>query len=298
VNAGKEEGMKTVLIGSNGQLGTDLVKALAGWPLARATHADFDVCDAAAARQFLTAAKPELVINTAAFHKLDDCETQPHKAFAVNATAVRDLAGICRDLGATLVHISTDYVYGGEQSTPYTEEDLPSPVNVYGVSKLAGELLVRATCPRHYIIRTCGLYGVAGASGKGGNFPELMIRLAREGKPIKVVRDQVLTPSSTRDVAAKIHELVQTGRYGVYHVTNSGSCSWYEFAGQIFHLLNLRPDFTSTTTAAFAAATQRPAYSVLAKDGLRRAGLAAMRPWQEALVDYLRKKGHLTAVAA
>ena len=290
--------MRTVILGANGQLGTDLVKAFTGWPLVKATHADFDVCDASATRQFLTAAKPELVLNTTAFHKLDDCEDQPQKAFAVNASAVRDLAIICRDLGATLVHFSTDYVFGGQQSTPYTEDDPPSAINVYGVSKVAGELLVRAICPRHYIVRVCGLYGTAGASGKGGNFPELMIRLAREDKPIKVVCDQILTPTSTRDVAAKVHELVQTNRYGVYHVTNSGSCSWHEFAGKIFQLLGLRPDFTATTTAAFAAKTQRPAYSVLAKDGLRRTGLTPMRTWQEALADYLCDKGHLTAAAA
>jgi dTDP-4-dehydrorhamnose reductase len=290
--------MRTVIIGANGQLGTDLVRVFAGSSLVKATHADFDVCDVTAMRQFLTAAKAELVLNTAAFHKLDDCEDQPHRAFAVNASAARDLAVVCRDLGAALVHLSTDYVFGGGQTTPYSEDALPSPVNVYGVSKVAGELLVRATCPRHYIVRTCGLYGVAGSSGKGGNFPELMIRLAREGKPIKVVRDQVLTPSSTRDVAAKIRELVETGRYGTYHVTNEGGCSWHEFASTIFQMTGLRPDLTATTTGAFAARTQRPAYSVLAKDGLRRAGLAPMRPWQEALADYLRDKGHIAAVAA
>jgi dTDP-4-dehydrorhamnose reductase len=291
--------MRTAIIGANGQLGTDLIKAFAGWPLVKATRADFDVCDAEAARQFLTAAKVELVVNTTAFHKLDECEDQPLQAFAVNAAAPRDLAVICRDLGATLVHLSTDYVFGGRGSTtPYSEDDATSPVNVYGASKVAGESLVQSSCPQHYIVRTCGLYGLAGASGKGGNFAELMIRLAREEKPIKVVSDQFLTPSSTRDVAAKIRELVETERYGVYHITNSGSCSWHEFAGQIFQLLRLRPDFTATTSAAFAAKTQRPAYSVLAKDGLRRAGLAAMRPWQEALVEYLHEKGHLSAVAA
>jgi dTDP-4-dehydrorhamnose reductase len=291
--------MRTVILGANGQLGTDLVRSFAGWPIIKATHADFDVCDTVAARQFLTAAKAELVLNTTAFHKLDDCEDQPQKAFAVNATAPRDLAVICRDLGAVLVHLSTDYVFGGQQrSAPYPEDAATSPVNVYGVSKVAGESLVRTSCPHHYIVRTCGLYGTAGASGKGGNFPELMIRLAREGKPIKVVCDQILTPSSTRDVAGKIRELVETGRFGTYHVTNSGSCSWHEFAAKIFHLTGLRPDFTATTTTTFAAKTQRPAYSVLSKEELRRAGLAPMRPWEEALADYLREKGHIAAIAA
>lgn len=289
--------MRTVIIGANGQLGTDLSKAFADWPVTKATRADFDVCDAVAARQFLAAAKPEVVVNTTAFHHLDACEAQPEKAFAVNATAARDLAAACRDLNATLVHVSTDYAFGGDaaRSTPYTEADRPAPVNTYGASKVAGEHLVRVTCPKHFIVRTCGLYGVAGASGKGGNFVELMVRLAKEGKPIKVVTDQVATPTATRDAAAKIKELVLSEVYGTYHVTSEGSCSWYEFARAIFEAVGLAPDFAGQTSAESGAKTRRPAYSVLAKDGLRTAGLPPMRPWPEALAEYLREKGHRAA---
>ena len=289
--------MRTVILGANGQLGTDLAKALADWPVTRATRADFDACDPAAARSFLAAARPDLVINTTAFHHLDTCEAQPERAFAVNAIAVRDLAAICRDLNATLVHVSTDYVFGGDagRTTPYTEADLPAPVNTYGVTKAAGEQFVRATCPKHFVVRTCGLYGVAGASGKGGNFVELMIRLAKEGKPIKVVTDQVATPTATKDLAAKIKELALSEAYGTYHVTSEGSCSWHEFAGTIFRRLGLTPEFGGQTSAESGAKTRRPAYSVLAKDGLRKAGLSPMRPWPEALAEYLRDKGHLPA---
>ena len=289
--------MRTVIIGANGQLGTDLLRAFADWPVTRATRADFDVCDAAAARRFLADRKPELVINATAFHHLDTCEAQPEKAFAVNATAVRDLAASCRDLNATLVHVSTDYVFGGDpaRATPYTEADPPAPVNTYGVAKLAGEHFVRLGCPKHFVVRTCGLYGVAGASGKGGNFVELMVRLVKEGKPIKVVTDQVATPTATKDLAAKIKELVLSEVYGTYHVTSEGSCSWYEFAGKIFELLGLTPEFGGQTSAESGAKTRRPAYSVLAKDGLRKAGVSPMRPWPEALAEYLRDKGHLPA---
>jgi dTDP-4-dehydrorhamnose reductase len=189
--------------------------------------------------------------------------------------------------------MSTDYVFGGEKRAPYTEDDAPNPLNVYGVSKLAGEYFVRALCPKHFIVRTSGLYGVAGSSGKGGNFVETMIRLAKEGKPIRVVTDQVLTPTYTRDLAHKIKELLQTEAYGVYHITNSGQCSWYEFAAKIFELLSLKPDFGPTTSAEFGAKAKRPAYSVLAHGRLAQLGLDDLRSWPEALAAYLEEKGLL-----
>jgi dTDP-4-dehydrorhamnose reductase len=238
--------MKIVLIGANGQLGSDLVKALRGFDVVGLTHADLEVCDGEAVRKMVGGLRPDLVINTSAFHRVDECEDAPEKALAVNAVAVRELARICADAGCALVHMSTDYVFGGsprQPEEPYDEDDAPSPLNVYGVSKLAGEYFVRYLCPKHFLVRSTGLYGVVGSSGKGGNFVETMVRLAREGKPIRVVDDQVLTPTYTRELAAKIAELVQTDAYGLYHVTNSGRCSWYEFAGRIFELMGLTPDF-------------------------------------------------------
>lgn len=288
---------RIVVIGANGQLGTDLVKALREWDLVPLTHSDLDICDFVHTRKVLEDVKPGIVINTAAFNRVDDAEEQPEKAFWVNAYAVRNLAMICADLDCTLMHISTDYVFGGEKRTPYTEEDPPNPLNVYGVSKLAGEYFVRNICPKHFIIRTSGLYGVAGSSGKGGNFVETMIRLAKEGKPIRVVTDQVLTPTYTKDLAEKLKELLQTGAsYGVYHITNSGQCSWYEFAGKIFELLGLKPDFGPTTSAEFGAKARRPAYSVLAHNKLKGLGLDDLRPWPEALKAYLQEKGYCSGV--
>lgn len=282
--------MKVLIIGANGQLGNDLVKAFQGEELIPLTHKDIEICDYARTREILTKAKPDAVINTAAYHRTDECEDNVQKAFEVNAFAVRNLAQVCQDLGCTLVHMSTDYVFGGEKATPYTEDDLPNPLNVYGVSKLAGEHFVRNICEKHFIIRSSGLFGVAGASGKGGNFVETMIRLAKERKPIRVVDDQVLSPTYTRDLAQKIKELLRTEAYGLYHLTNSGQCSWYEFASKIFELMNLKPDLAPTTTAEFGAKARRPVYSVLAHEGLKRLGLDDLRPWPEALRAYLKEK--------
>ena len=285
--------MKVALIGARGQLGTDLVQAMNGWEVAAWSHREVEVCDFSATRDALTTAAPDLVINTAAFHRVDECEVQAEKALQVNALAVRNLARICEELGCALLHVSTDYVFGGEQRVPYAETDLPVPLNAYGVSKLAGELFVRRLCRRHFVVRSCGLYGVAGASGKGGNFVETMVRLSKEGRAIRVVDDQVLTPTYTKDLAEKIVELLRAERYGLYHITNAGSCSWYEFTKEIFRILEVNPDLAPTTAEAFGAAARRPAYSVLAHEAIAQIGLADLRPWTEAVADYLRQKGHL-----
>jgi dTDP-4-dehydrorhamnose reductase len=284
--------MRAVVIGANGQLGTDLIKILSGWDIVGLTHSDLDIRDLARARVVLSQIKPDAVINTAAFNRVDDCEDEPDKAFSVNAYGARNLARVCAELHCVLTHISTDYVFGGEKASPYIEDDVPNPRSVYGGSKLAGEYFVRNICPKHFIVRTSGLYGLAGSSGKGGNFVETMIRLAGEKKPVRVVEDQVLTPTYTNDLAERLKELVQTQAYGLYHVTNSGQCSWYEFAARIFFLLGLKPDFGPTTTKAFGAKAQRPAYSVLAPEKLRQLGMAALPSWEDALERYLIEKGH------
>ena len=182
---------RVAVIGASGQLGTDLVGALVDWDLVPLTHADLDICDFVYTRKVLEDAKPDIVINTAAFNRVDDCEEEVSKAFWVNAFAVRNLAKICADMGCALVHISTDYVFDGRKGTPYTEDDAPNPLGVYGASKLAGECFVRSICRKHFVVRTSGLYGTAGSRAKEGNFVETMIRLAKEGKPIRVVNDQV-----------------------------------------------------------------------------------------------------------
>ena len=196
------------------------------------------------------------------------------------------------DLNCTLVQFSSDYVFGLDETrqTPWRETDAPGPVSVYGLSKLAGEYLVRALCPRHFVIRTCGLYGVWGSGGKGGNFIETMLRLAGHGKPLRIVADQTCTPSYTVDVAEAAIALLNTEEYGLYHLTNAGSCSWHELASTIFALsgLDVRP--VAITSAEFGAAARRPRYSVLGPEAYLALGLKPLRPWRAALAAYLDER--------
>jgi dTDP-4-dehydrorhamnose reductase len=285
--------MRAVIIGANGQLGAELAEVLSDWDVVGLTHGELDIRDPARVREALSRVKPDTVINTAAFNRVDDCEDDPDNAFSVNAHGARNLARVSADLHCTLMHISTDYVFGGEKTAPYTEDDLPNPLSVYGGSKLAGEYFVRNICPAHFVVRTSGLYGVAGSRGKGGNFVETMIRMAGEGRRLRVVDDQVLTPTYTRDLAEKLKAVAQTQAYGLYHITNRGQCSWYEFAARIFFLLGLKPDFSPTTTKAFGAKARRPAYSVLAPVKLKQLGVGDLPAWDDALERYLSEKGYL-----
>ena len=281
--------MRTVILGAMGQLGRDLQPLFApeAIPL---TRQHVDLTDAAQMRKVLTELQPTVVINCAAYNFVDKAESEPEATFAVNAWAVRSLASICRDLGATLVHFSTDYVFGldTQRTTPWKPHDSPGPVSVYGLSKLTGEYLVRSIVPQHFVIRTCGLYGIWGTGGKGGNFVETMLRVASQGKSLKVVSDQRCTPSFTADVAQCVRQLLETQAYGLYHITNAGDCSWFEFAATIFRLAGIHADLSETTSAAYNAPAKRPTYSVLDCDSLHALGIIPPRPWPEALADYLQ----------
>jgi len=285
--------MKIALIGANGQLGSDLVKVLRSvHDLIPLTHADVEITDRASVESMLQIHRPDLVMNMAAFHKVDACEEQIEPTFAVNTYGVRNMALACRAYAAALLHMSSDYVFGGDKTraTPYVETDPPAPINVYGVAKLAGEHFVRYLMDRYFILRVTGLYGVAGSSGKGGNFVELMLRLAKEGKPIRVVDDQRMTPTYTADLARQIAELIETEQYGLYHATNQGSCTWHEFAAEIFRQSGLTPSLGKAKTGDFGEKATRPAYSVLENTALQSIGLDQMRPWQESLAAYLAER--------
>ena len=288
--------MKIALIGSDGQLGTDIYKYFKdkNADITGLTISDIDVCDKNICNDVLFRIKPNLIINTAAFHQVDVCEDEVAKAFEVNVAGLKNLAEIALSIDAALMHFSTDFVFGGyDKSTPFTENDCPAPVSVYSISKLAGEFVLRYMMKKYYLLRVCGLYGHSGSLGKGYNFVELMIRLANEGKDIKVVDDQVLTPTSTKDIAEKLYELIQTEKYGLYHMTNSGSCSWYEFACEIFKQAGLAPNISPTTSESFGSKAKRPAYSVLDNKNLRAAGFTDLRPWKEALADYIKERKEL-----
>ena len=285
--------MRILLTGAGGQLATDLEKVLndQDYDVVAFSHAALDVCKARQVQEALAASRPAIVVNTAAFHRVDDCETEVERAFAVNALGVMNLATACKAHGAALLHMSTDYVFDGQKETPYSEEDPPSPINAYGISKLAGELIIRYSVERYFIVRASGLYGLAGASGKGGNFVNTMLRLAREGKPVRVVGDQRLSPTFTVDLARKIVWLLDTDDYGIWHITSAGNCTWHEFAAEIFRQAGLQPKLEPTTSSEFGAKAKRPAYSVLANERIRESGANEMRSWQEALAAYLQQIG-------
>jgi dTDP-4-dehydrorhamnose reductase len=285
--------MRIALIGAHGQLGSDLAKVLQPvHDLVLLTHGEIEVADPQSVEAMMQNYKPDIVLNTAAFHKVDVCEEQVEQTFAVNVYGVRNLALACRAHDATLVHMSTDYVFGGDQAhdTPYTETDVPAPINVYGVSKLAGEYFVQYVLDRYFIFRVSGLYGVAGSSGKGGNFVELMLRLAREGKDIRVVDDQRLTPTYTVDLAKQMAAVIETEHYGLYHATSQGNCTWYEFAAEIFRQGGLNPNLSCAKTGDFGEKATRPPYSVLENEALQELEMDMMRPWQEALAGYLEER--------
>jgi dTDP-4-dehydrorhamnose reductase len=289
---------RILLIGASGQLGTDLRAALGGPGLVPLTRADLDVTDPAAIERVLGAARPDWVVNTAAFHRVDDIESDARTAFLVNAVAVHHLARVTARHGARLVHFSTDYVFGGAGAAPYGEDAVPVPLNAYGVSKLAGELAARNASPRHLVVRSSGLYGSAGSSGKGGNFVETMLRLGREGKPVRVVDDQFTTPTYTADLATGVARLLAVDPPGgVYHMTNAGACSWFEFARRIFALARLPVDLAPITSEALGAPARRPPNSVLTSHRLGGLGIAPLRPWPDALHAYLAARGHVAAAA-
>jgi len=284
--------MRIGILGANGQLGRDLVEALGAHDVKTYSRDDFDVTKHETARSALAEFQPHVVINTTAYHRVDDCETHPELAYSVNALAVLNLIRAANDLGAKLVHFSTDYVFDGATSQPYTEESTPLPLSVYGNSKLAGEYLVRSTAQRFILTRTCGLYGVAGSRGKGGNFVETMLAKARAGERIHVVADQIVTPTYTADLAHQIAAMLDADASGLFHVTNEGSCSWYEFALTIFELAGLEADLSPTSSGLYKTPAIRPKYSVLENARLKEMALNRMRHWRDALAAYLAEKQH------
>jgi dTDP-4-dehydrorhamnose reductase len=288
--------LKIAIIGAKGQLGSDLLKVVQYSDKQEAiplTQDDIEISIFQPTKQLLTKLNPNVIINTAAFHLVDLCEDEIEASFRVNAQGVRNLSLICQEMDIPLVHISTDYVFDGRKKKPYVEDDAPHPQSIYAISKLAGELILQYLWYKHYIIRVSGLYGMAGALRERGNFVEIMIRMAEAGKEIKVVSDQVLTPTYTRDAAEKIMEIINSDKYGIYHVTNAGECSWYEFTKEIFRLTGMKPNLAPISSQEFAAKAKRPPYSVLDNRNLRLLGLEDLRDWHEALAEYLQERKRL-----
>lgn len=283
--------MKIIVIGSTGQLGTDLMKTLRLEHQAIGlTHENIEVTDYSSCL-ILKKHKPDVIINTAAFHRTDQCEEEPMKTFSVNALGAKNVTTIAKEIEATSTFISTDYIFGGSKNKPYTEDDIPNPINTYGISKLAGELYTKQN-PKYYIIRLASLFGLAGASGKGGNFVETMIMKAKKKETITVVDDMWMSPTYTKDAATTIKKIVELKLpFGTYHATNQGYCTWFQFAKETFRLLHLKPDLSPIKTRQLEIKAKRPRFSALRSKKLPKYGIQ-MSEWKEALKEYLIEKGH------
>jgi dTDP-4-dehydrorhamnose reductase len=282
--------MRVAVVGSNGQLGADIVSVFTslGDEVASFTHSEIELSSLESVRSCLEGSNAEFVVNTAAMHHVEKCEQDPERAFAVNAVGARNLALVTRDMGAVVVHISTDYVFDGAKNEPYVEGDIALPLNVYGNSKLAGEGFVRTLNPRHFVLRTSALYGKSPCRAKGSrNFVELMLKLGRERGTVRVVDDEYVSPTSTISLARQISALSKCDNYGLYHSTAEGSCSWYEFAWAIFAIAAPSVKVEPALHSEFPAKVQRPRYSVLENLGLKHQGLNVFQSWREGLVEYL-----------
>lgn len=288
--------MKVSILGASGQLGRDLYRAFSEGGLhqvAALPHEQVDVTRPSDLLYSLGQHEPDAVINCAAFHKVDECEDQPERALGVNAIGALNVAKACAQLRAKCVYISSDYVFDGAKGVSYLEGDLPQPLNVYGVSKEAGEHLVAQACTDSIVARTASLFGVAGASGKGGNFVEAVINKAKGGESLKVVNDIRMSPTYTLDAARAIEYLVTANSAGVFHITNAGSATWHEFARAILDLAGYDVPLEPTSAAEWPAKAHRPVNSSLSSDRIDQATGALLRDWEDALKAYLAEKEHI-----
>lgn len=282
---------RIVVVGASGQLGREVMRAFqaVGWyPVVGLSHGEIECTDPASVLEAIMPLRPGVVVNCAAFVRVDACEDDPQRAFQVNALGALYVARACRKAGARCVYISTDYVFDGAKPDPYAEDDLPNPLNVYGASKLAGDLLVRQACPDALVVRVASLYGGQGARGKGTNFVLTVLDRARRGEPLRVVDDIRMSPTYTVDAARAIVELLRRGVAGVFHVVNEGSCTWYEFAQKALELAGLEVHVESVPHTAYPTKARRPANSALSTEKLRRTGVC-LRPWQDALAEYVAR---------
>lgn len=283
--------MRVILIGADGQLGQEIRKHMQASNCTGLTHADIEVTDRASVEAALDSVKGDVVVNLAAFHNVNACEIEAERAFAVNAVGAYHVAHAAHERNMAYVLLSTDYVFDGTQrENPYTEADQPHPINIYGASKLAAEQLVQMVHNRAFIIRTASLFGV-GTSKKGWTFPELMLRKATNGEPLRVVDDQICSPTYARDLAETILTLIGTEAYGLYHVTNAGQCSWYELARTTLDLAGVDAEITPVPSTEYPTAARRPSYSALTSVRLHACNVPSLRPWTDAVRAYLIDKG-------
>jgi dTDP-4-dehydrorhamnose reductase len=291
---------RALVTGGGGQLASDLEEQLPakGVEARVLARAELDITDEAAVERAFADVSPDVVFNCAAFHNLDVCEQEVDRSFEVNARAVKRLGERCRDAGAKLVHLSTNYVFDGRGTQPYREDDLPNPRSIYAISKLSGEYCALSYAPGALVVRGAGLYGLHGSASKGGNFVTRMLGRAQQpGAQLKMVADQRLSPTFTADLAAALIEAVEKDASGVLHLTQGGECSWFEFTEAIMDIAGLEVPIEAVETTVPAGGVDRPLNGVLARPAADAAGLTPLRDWREALEDYMSRAGLVAATA-
>lgn len=287
--------MKFLVTGSSGMLGSVFcrqlieknsvygidIKPFSG-SLKLSGFAATDITDSGAVNDFIGKIRPDVVIHTAAYTDVDGCEVNAKKAFSINAEGTKNLAQASLAAGSKIVYISTDYIFDGFKKTPYTELDVPNPINVYGKVKLKGEKYVKSICPDFLIVRSSGLYGK-----NGKNFVDTILSAARSGKDLKIVNDQYTCTTNVIDLAMAVGELVKRGKKGTYHIANSGTCSWYEFGNEILSISKIKKDIIAIKSEEIGRAAKRPVMSALDCSKYTNVVGKSMRIWKEALKEYL-----------
>ncbi|KPV45227.1 dTDP-4-dehydrorhamnose reductase [Alicyclobacillus ferrooxydans] len=277
--------MKVLVTGANGQLGRDVLSLFsASHDVYGFSHSELDITNAKQTASIIDAVTPDVIIHTAAYTAVDKAEESPEQAYLVNAEGTRNVALAADKVRAKLCAISTDYVFDGDTEHPYCESDTPNPRNVYGATKLAGEHFIQECTNSYFIVRTSWVFGI-----HGNNFVKTMLRLGQGGKSIRVVNDQFGCPTYTKDLAQFLLELIGSNKFGIYHATNTGQCSWYEFAKEIFTQASLTVDLSPCSTEEFPRPARRPKYSVLAHSEIERNGFNDLPTWQDALERFLRE---------
>lgn len=287
--------IKILLLGAAGQLGSDILdftssNNIAITPIIRS---EFDAGLHDPHTQLAQYADHDYLINCIAYHKVDECESNLEQSSKINVEFPQELSKYCNQHNQTLIHISTDYVFDGKKDSPYSEDDHPAPINVYGNSKLAGEIIVRASCKKYFILRISSLFGSKPSDNPGINFVEKMLHSARNNQPLKVIDDQIMSPTHAKDVALAIKALIEkeANAYSVYHACNSGHTSWYNFAKTIFDLASLDANMEPISYEQFHSKAKRPKYCAM--DNRKIISYYEMPPWQEALTEYMNLRKHI-----
>lgn len=283
--------MNNILVtGSTGQLGSDVVKELLkrGYSTLSPNRSEFNLCSEDSIRNYILNSNCEAIVHCAAYTQVDKAEDEKDLCIKINATATKHIVKCAKILDIPMIYISTDYVFDGTKDGEYTENDETNPINIYGESKLAGEKYVQEILDKYYIVRASWVFNI-----NGKNFIETMLRLSKANNQLSIVNDQIGSPTYTKDLSRLLVDMLETSKYGLYHATNEGYCSWYEFADTIFKLANINIDIKAINSNEYASRAKRPLNSKLSKDKLIEYGFKPLPHWEDALKDYLIRRRDL-----